>query len=51
MAYLITYRLNLFGLAFTMYFINRFSIEGEGNPVGRWMLQTGCVYAGKIGIT
>lgn len=40
MTYLITYALNLFDLAFTMYMVNRFGIEVEGNPIGRWLLAT-----------
>lgn len=44
MTYLITYALNLFDLAFTMYMVNRFGIEVEGNPIGRWMIQSGSVY-------
>lgn len=49
MTYLLTYLLNLFDLAFTMYMVNRFGIEVEGNPIGRWLIQSGSVYAVKIG--
>lgn len=49
MVYIITYALNLFDLAFTMYMVNRFGIEVEGNPIGRWMIQSGSVYFVKIG--
>ena len=31
---ILTYLLNLFDLAFTMYMVNRFGIEVEANPLG-----------------
>lgn len=48
MKLILTYLLNLFDLAFTMYMVNRFGIEVEGNPVGRWLIQSGSVYFAKI---
>lgn len=45
---ILTYFLNLFDLAFTMYMVNRFGIEVEANPVGRWLIQSGSVYFVKI---
>lgn len=33
-----------------MRFVNRYGIEVEANPIGRWMIQTGSVYAVKIGV-
>lgn len=46
---MITYLLNLFDLSFTMRMVNRFGIEVEGNPIGRWLIQSGSVYTVKIG--
>lgn len=48
MPYILTYLLNLFDLAFTMYYADRFGIEAEANPIGRWMIQNGSVYVVKI---
>lgn len=47
---ILTYLLNLFDLYCTMQFVNRYGIEVEANPIGRWMIQTGSVYAVKIGV-
>lgn len=45
---ILTYLLNLFDLAFTMCFVDRFGIEIERNPLGRWLIQSGNVYFAKI---
>ena len=47
---ILTYLLNLFDLYCTMVWVNRYGIEVEANPIGRWMIQTGSVYAVKIGV-
>ena len=47
---ILTYLLNLFDLYCTMQFVKRYGIEVEANPIGRWMIQTGSVYAVKIGV-
>ena len=39
-ANLITYLLNLFDLYCTMQWVNRFGIGIEGNPIGRFLLET-----------
>lgn len=45
---IIAYVLNLFDLAATTYWVNKFGLEIEGNPIGRWLYQTGAVYSVKI---
>lgn len=45
---LIAYALNLFDLAATTYWVNRFGLEIEGNPIGRWLYETGIAYPVKI---
>lgn len=35
---IIAYILNLFDLGMTQYFINKYGISIEGNPIGRWLL-------------
>jgi TRAP-type uncharacterized transport system fused permease subunit len=47
---IITYLLNLFDLICTMHLVKRFGIEIEANPIGRWMIQNGSIYAVKIGV-
>ena len=34
---IITYILNLFDLGMTQYFISKYDISIEGNPIGRWL--------------
>lgn len=46
--FIIAYALNLFDLAATTYWVNRFGSDIEGNPIGRWMYETGIVYPVKI---
>lgn len=48
MALLITYLLNLFDLAMTYYWYNLYGLSIEGNPIGRWMLQSNTVWVVKI---
>lgn len=48
MIYIITYILNLFDLAVTTYWVSKYGIEIEGNPIGRWLYRTGAVYPVKI---
>lgn len=45
---IITYLLNLFDLFCTMLWVNRFGIEVEANPIGRYLIQNGGVYFVKI---
>lgn len=45
---IIAYLLNLFDLVMTTYWVNKFGIDIEGNPIGRWMYQTGAVYFVKV---
>jgi len=40
MIYVLTYLLNLFDLFCTIQWVSRFGIEVEGNPVGRFLLET-----------
>lgn len=45
---IIAYILNLADLAFTTYWVNKFGLGIEANPIGRWLYQTGMVYPVKI---
>jgi hypothetical protein len=45
---IIAYLLNLFDLAMTSHWVNKYGLEIEGNPIGRWLYQTGLVYPFKI---
>ena len=36
---IIAYLLNLFDLAMTTYWVNRYGIDAEANPVGRWLYE------------
>lgn len=45
---IIAYVLNLFDLVMTNYWVNKYGLEIEGNPIGRWLYQTGAVYPVKI---
>lgn len=44
----IAYGLNLFDLIMTSHWISLYGIEIEGNPVGRFLYETGLVYPVKI---
>lgn len=48
MILLITYLLNLFDLYMTLYWVYRYGLEAEGNPVGRWLLETGLAVPWKV---
>lgn len=45
---LIAYALNLFDLVMTSHWIALYGIDIEGNPVGRFLYETGLVYPVKI---
>lgn len=45
---IITYLLNLFDLAMTTYWVNKFGIEVEMNPFGRWLFSTNLVIPYKV---
>ena len=45
---IIAYGLNLFDLAVSTYWVKRFGVEIESNPVGRWLYETGMVWPVKI---
>ena len=36
---IITYLLNLFDLVMTTHWVNKFGIDIEANPIGRWLYQ------------
>ena len=44
----ITYIFNLIDLIATMYLVSLFGLSVEGNPIGRWLIQTNLVYPFKI---
>lgn len=46
----ITYIFNLIDLIATMYLVSLFGLSVEGNPIGRWLIQTNLVYPFKIGL-
>lgn len=46
----ITYIFNLIDLIATIYLISLFGLSVEGNPIGRWLIQTNLVYPFKIGV-
>ena len=46
----ITYIFNLIDLIATMYLVSLFGLSVEGNPIGRWRIQTNLVYPFKIGV-
>lgn len=46
----ITYIFNLIDLIVTMYLVSLFGLSVEGNPIGRWLIQTNLVYPFKIGV-
>ena len=45
---IITYIFNLIDLIATMYLVSLFGLSVEGNPIGRWLIQTNLVYPFKI---
>lgn len=49
MSYLITaYLLNIIDYIFTAYWVRKFGIEIEGNPIGRWMFENNVAWVYKI---
>ena len=46
----ITYIFNLIDLIATMYLVRKLGLSVEGNPIGRWLIQTNIVYQFKIGL-
>ena len=44
------YILNLIDLFCTNYWVRKYGIDAEANPVGRWMYENGSVYIFKIGV-
>ena len=47
---IITYIFNLIDLIATMYLVSLFGLSVEGNPIGRWLIQTNLVYVVKIAV-
>ena len=49
MPYLTTaYALNIIDYIFTAYWVHKFGIEIEGNPIGRWMFENNVAWVYKI---
>lgn len=48
MKLILTYLLNLFDLAMTTLWVNRYGLSVEANPIGRWMYASNAVPAVKI---
>lgn len=49
MPYLITaYALNIIDYIFTAYWVHKFGIEIEANPIGRWMFENNVAWVYKI---
>lgn len=49
MPYLITaYALNIIDYIFTAYWVHKFGIEIEANPIGRWMFENNITWVVKI---
>lgn len=44
------YMFNIFDLITTMYLVHLFGLSVEGNPIGRWLIQTNLVYVVKIAV-
>ena len=45
---IITYILNIIDYAFTSYWVSKYGIDVELNPIGRWMLTHNVAFAVKI---
>lgn len=45
---IITYSLNLLDLIATTRLVQKYGVEVEANPIGRWLYETGAAYAVKI---
>lgn len=48
MILIITYLLNILDYLFTLYWVRKFGIEIEGNPIGRWMFSHNIAWLFKI---
>lgn len=49
MPYLITaYLLNIIDYIFTAYWVHKFGIEIEANPIGRWLFENNVAWVYKI---
>lgn len=47
---IIIYIFNLIDLIATIYLVSLFGLSVEGNPIGRWLIQTNLVYVVKIAV-
>ena len=45
---IVIYILNIIDLIATMLFVKRFGLEIEGNPIGKWLIETNLVWFVKI---
>ena len=45
---IVIYILNIIDLIATMLLVKRFGLEIEGNPVGKWLIETNLVWFVKI---
>jgi hypothetical protein len=45
---ILTYLLNIIDYLFTLYWVRKFGIEIEGNPIGRWMFSHNIAWLFKI---
>lgn len=45
---IITYLLNIIDYLFTLYWVRKFGIEIEGNPIGKWMFKKKLTWLFKI---
>ena len=45
---ILTYVLNIIDLIATMLLVKRFGLEIEGNPIGKWLIETNLVWFVKI---
>ena len=45
---IIAYLLNIFDLAMTSHWVNKFGIGIEGNPIGRWLYQHHLIVPYKV---
>lgn len=47
---IITYILNLVDLFFTNYWVNKYGLDAEANPFGRWLYGNALTYVFKVGV-
>lgn len=45
---ILTYVLNIIDLIATMLLVKRFGLEIEGNPIGKWLIETNLVWFVKV---